>query len=426
MKIHIQHGRLLDPANGVNQQADVFIAAGKIVGINHPPSGFVAHKTLDARGCIVVPGLVDLCARLGEPGGEHKATLHSELQAAVAGGVTSLACPPDTDPVLDEPGLVKTLRQNALQLQLASVYPIGAMTRALDGQTLAEMNELSAAGCVGFSQANVPISDTRVLWRAFEYAATFGFTLFLHAEEPFLAQGGTAHDGEVATRLGLKGIPVSAESLALMGLLHIAQKTGCRLHISRISSAEGVDILRASKALGALVTADVSAHHLHYTHYDLAYFNSYCHLKPPLRSPRDRDALRRALADGTLDAIISDHSPVDDDAKLVPFAESQLGATGLETLLSLAIKWGMEDGIALDTTIARITQAPAAILGLPVGQLAINSVADVCVVDVDAAWQVNVNNLRSLGKNSPCLGQELPAVVRYTLVGGHIVYPGAL
>jgi dihydroorotase len=257
MNILIKNGRVIDPKNNIDSQLDVFVVAGKIAALGKAPDSFVADQTIDATSLIVCPGLVDLSARLREPGDEYKATLVSELQAAVAGGVTSLACPPDTDPVLDEPGLVEMLKYRAKKQGLANVYPLGAMTRQLQGKVLSEMNELYAAGCVGFSQAKLAITDTQVLWRAMEYAATFDFTILLQPEEPFLAENGVAHDGEIASRLGLKGIPSAAEALALATILRIAQETGTKIHISRLSTAEGVAMVRAAKAQGLRVTCDV-------------------------------------------------------------------------------------------------------------------------------------------------------------------------
>lgn len=422
MKIHIKNGRVIDPKNNIDSKLDVFIAAGKILNIGQMPDGFIANQTIDATHLIVCPGLVDLSARLREPGEEYKARLASELHAAVAGGVTSLACPPDTDPVLDEPGLVEMLRYRAKQQGLTHVYPLGAMTRQLQGKALAEMNELYAAGCVGFSQANVAITDTQVLWRAMEYAATFGFTLFLHAEEPFLAADGVAHDGEVATRLGLKGIPSAAEALALAGILRIAQETGAKVHISRLSTAEGVAMIRAAKAQGLNISCDVSANHLHLTEHDIAYFDANCHLKPPLRTQRDKDALSAGLKDGTIDAICSDHTPVDDDAKLMPFAEAEIGATGLELLLPLTLKWAAQEKVSLLHALSLITQASAQILGLSAGDLSQNSDADVCIFDANEYWKISPKTLKSQGRNTPFNGLELAGKVKKTLVHGLVVY----
>lgn len=422
MKIHIKNGHLLNPADNTNSLQDVFIAAGKIVGLGKRPDDFTPNQTIDASNLMICPGLVDLSARLREPGEEYKARLLSELQAAVAGGVTSLACPPDTDPVLDEPGLVEMLKHRTKQQGLAHVYPLGAITRQLEGKSLAEMSELSAAGCVGFSQANTAITDTQVLWRAMEYAATFGFTLFLHPEEPFLAAGGVAHDGEVATRLGLKGIPSAAEALALASTLRIAQETGAKIHISRLSTAESVEMIRTAKARGVQVTCDVSANHLHLTEHDIAYFDANCHLKPPLRTQRDKEALRQGLLDGTIDAICSDHTPVDDDAKQAPFAEAEIGATGLELLLPLTFKWANEVKINLIEAIRLVTLSPARILKIPAGSLTPNGDADLCIFDPNVYWKVSAETLKSQGRNTPFSGLELPGKVKYTLVHGQVIY----
>jgi len=422
MKIQIKNGHVIDPKNNINCQQDVFIAAGKIVALGKAPEGFIANQTIDASDLIVCPGLVDLSARLREPGDEYKATLISELQAAVAGGVTSLACPPDTDPVLDEPGLVEMLKHRAKQLNLAHVYPLGALTRQLQGKVLSEMGELREAGCVGFSQANIAIADTQVLWRAMEYAATFGFTLFLHAEEPFLAKDGVAHDGEVASRLGLKGIPSAAEALALGSILRIAKETGARIHISRLSTAEGVGMIREAKKQGVNISCDVSANHLHLTEHDIGFFDANCHLKPPLRTQRDKDALSAGLKDGTIDAICSDHTPVDDDAKLAPFAEAEVGATGLELLLALTLKWAQQEKMSLHKAIALICQSSAKILGIAAGDLSVNSNADICIFDANEYWKIESKVLKSQGKNTPFTGLEIAGKVKTTLVNGQVVY----
>ncbi len=422
MKIHIKNGHLIDPKNGIDAKQDIYIAAGKIAAIGNAPEGFVANQTIDATNLVIIPGLVDLSARLREPGFEHKATLESEMLAAAAGGVTSLACPPDTDPVLDEPGLVEMLKHRAKQLNQAHVYPLGALTHQLAGKEITEMCELSEAGCVGFSQADVTIKDTQVLWRAMQYAATFGFTVWLRPEEPYLAKDGVAHDGEVAARLGLKGIPTAAETLAIASILRIAKETGAKVHLCRLSSSEGVEMVRTAKKAGQQVTCDVSANHLHLTDFDIGYFNANTHLKPPVRSQRDKTALSNGLADGTIDAICSDHTPVDDDAKLYPFAEAEAGATGLELLLPLTLKWAEENKLKLSDAVKHITQAPANILGVEAGDLSVNASADICVFDPKQYWKVEAKALLSQGKNTPFLGLELAGKVKYTLVNGHVVH----
>lgn len=422
MNIHIKNGRLIDPKNNLDVQQDVFIAAGKVVALGAPPDGFVAEQTIHASGLIVCPGLVDLSARLREPGFEYKATLESELQAAVAGGVTSLACPPDTDPVLDEPGLVEMLKHRAKQLNLTHVYPLGALTRQLQGKNLTEMCELSDAGCVGFSQADTALTDTQMLWRALQYASTFGFTVWLRPEDAYLAKGGVAHDGEMSARLGLQGIPATAEAIALATILRLARETGAKVHVCRISTREGVEMVRQAKQEGLEVSCDIAATHLHLTEHDIGFFNAHCHLRPPLRTQRDRDALRAGLSDGTVDAICSDHTPVDDDAKLAPFAESEPGATGLELLLPLMLKWAAESGLPLTHALERVTSIPARVLGIDAGHLSMGATADICLFDPEAYWKVTPAALRSQGKNTPFLGLELSGRVMWTLVAGKIVF----
>ena len=420
--IHIRNGRIVDPKNGVDAKQDLFIAAGKIAALGKSPAGFRAERVIDASNLVVCPGLIDLSARLREPGFEYKATLESEMQAAVAGGVTSLACPPDTDPPLDEPGLVEMLKHRARSLNLAHVYPLGALTWKLGGERLTEMVVLRDAGCVAFSHADTPIPDTQVLWHALQYASTFGIAVWLRPQDGYLARGGVAHDGEVATRLGLAGIPSFAETIALSTIVQLVRSTRTRVHFCRLSTAEGVAMMRAAKKEGLPVSCDVSAHHAHLSEIDLGYFDSHCHVIPPFRSLRDRDALRAGLADGTIDALCSDHAPVDEDAKQLPFAESEPGATGLELLLPLALKWAGEMRVALPEALACVTSRPAEILGVQAGDLSLGKDADLCVFDPNAHVRITADFLKSQGKNTPFIGYELPGRVRYTLVGGQVVY----
>jgi dihydroorotase len=418
--LHIKNGRVVDPAGRRDAVGDVYIADGKIV------DGFrdKAERTLDAKGLVVAPGFVDLSARLREPGQEYKATLESEMAAAVAGGVTSLACPPDTDPPLDEPGLVDMLRRRAKSLSRARVYPIGALTLKLEGKALTEMGQLADAGCVAFSQANAPLVSTEILWRALQYAATFRYPVWLRAEDVWLAKGGVAHDGDVATRLGLPSIPAFAETIALGTILELVRATGARVHVCRLSSAGAVEMIRQAKAQKLPVSCDVAIHHVHLCDMDLGYFDSNCRLEPPLRSQRDRDALARGVAEGVIDCLCSDHTPVDEDSKHLPFAEAEPGATGLELLLPLALKWGAAQKLDLATTLARITSDPARILGVASGRLAFGAPGDVTVFDPDAAVRVSPEALKSQGKNTPFSGYELAGRVRYTVVAGNVVYEG--
>ncbi len=422
MKILIKNGRVIDPKSGMDAVSDVYIVAGKIVAIGAQPDRFQANHIIDAKGLVVCPGLVDISVRLREPGLEYKATLESEMRAAVAGGVTSLACPPDTDPPLDEPGLVEMLKHRAKSLNQAHVYPIGALTQGLQGDRLTEMAELFDAGCVAFGQSDKQLLDSRVLMRAMQYASTFNFSVWLRPEDAGISNSGVAHDGEVATRLGLPAIPVCAETVAISNIVLIARETGARVHLSKVSSAEGVAMVRAAKQQGLPVTCDVAVNYIHLSEMDVSFFDSNCHLVPPLRGISDRDALRVGLKDGTIDVVCSDHSPVDEDAKLLPFGESEAGAIGLELLLSLILKWATEMKIPLVVALAKITSESAKILGVEAGHLSLGVAADLCIFDPDQYWKVEAASLKSQGKNTPFLGMELQGKVKYTLANGILVY----
>ena len=431
MKLLIKNGRVVDPASGRDESGDVAIAAGRIVSIGKVNPDFRPTRIIDASGLVVAPGLVDLAARLREPGHEHEGMLESEMAAAVAGGVTSLVCPPDTDPPLDEPGLVEMLKFRARNLNQSHLYPLGALTRGLAGEVLTEMAELTEAGCVGFSQADVALADTMVLQRALQYASTFGYTVWLRPQDSYLGKG-VAASGALATRLGLSGVPVIAETIALHTIFELMRVTGARVHLCRLSSAAGIALVRAAKAEGLPVTCDVSVNQLHLTDMDIGYFNAAMRLTPPLRQQRDRDAIRAALADGTVDALVSDHTPVDEDMKNLPFAEAEPGATGLELLLSLALKWGEEQGTGLVKTLASVTSEPVRALGDALGSLSSSAgrlveggVADICLFDENERWTVQPAALKSQGKHSPFAGYELPGRVKYTLVAGHVAYEAA-
>jgi dihydroorotase len=432
MKILIQHGRVIDPASGRDELADIAIANGRILTIGRVTGDFHADRAIDARGHIVAPGLVDLAARLREPGHEHEGMLESELNAAAAGGVTSLVCPPDTDPALDEPGLVEMLKFRARKLSLCRLFPLGALTRGLAGAALTEMAELTEAGCVGFSQADAPITDTLVLQRALQYASTYGYTVWLRPQDAWLGKG-VAASGAVATRLGLSGVSVTAETIALHTIFELMRVTGARVHLCRLSSAAGVALVRAAKAEGLKVTADVSINSLHLTDVDIGFFNAAMRVTPVLRQQADREALRRALADGTIDALVSDHTPVDEDEKNLPFGEAEPGATGLELLLSLSLRWAEADGLSISTALARVTSDPVRVLSEAIGSLASSAgrlveggVADVCVFDADERWAVTPQVLCSQGKHTPfafeSTGMALPGRVKTTLVAGTVAY----
>ena len=428
MRILIHGGQLIDPASGRDQRADVAIAAGRIVAIGAVSADFRPERRIDATGLVVAPGLVDLAVRLREPGHEHEGMLESEMAAAVAGGVTSLVCLPDTDPVLDEPGLVQMLKFRARNLNRARLFPLGALTRGLQGEALTEMTVLTQAGCIGFSQAEAAIKDTLVLHRALQYAATFGYATWLRPNDAWLGVG-VAAKGPLATRMGLSGVPVVAETIALATIFELVRDTGARVHLCRISSAAGIELVRRAKAEGLPITCDASINQLHLTDLDIGHFDAAMRLTPPLRQQRDRDAIRAALADGSIDALVSDHTPVAADAKNLPFAEAEPGATGLELLLSLALKWGAEHKLPLAQALATVTSGPVKVLGDALGSLAASAgqlveggVADVCLFDAAAHWTVRPGALRSQGKHTPFSGYELPGRVSCTVVAGRVAF----
>ena len=428
MSILIQNGQVIDPASGFNARADVAIQNDRILSIGSVDPGFKPSQTIDATGCMVVPGLVDACARLGEPGHEHEGMLDSELAAAVAGGVTSVVCPPDTQPVLDEPGLVEMLQFRAARLQLSRVFPLGALTRGLDGEALTPMAELTQAGCIGFSQAEHGMTHNQALQRAMQYAATYGYCIWLRAQDAALGKG-VAASGPLATRLGLSGVPVAAETIALHTIIDLMRATGARVHVCRISSAAGVALVRAAKAEGLAISCDVSIHNLHFTDADMGYFDTRARLTPPLRQQRDREALSAGLADGTIDVLVSDHTPVEGDAKALPFAQAEPGATALEMLLSAALKWSAQSQVDVVRALQVITSAPAQLLGARghgLGVLTAGGPADVCIYQPDASWSVTPETLRSQSKHTPFAfdmsGSEMVGKVQVTVVAGKVAF----
>lgn len=421
MRTAICGGRLIDPAHRIDTLSDVFIAEGQIVGIGRPPEGFVADRMIDARRQIVCPGLIDLCARLREPGYEHKATIASETRAAAAAGITTLVCPPDTDPVIDEPAVVELIRRRAKATGKARVLALGALTHHLGGERLAEMAALKEAGCVGISDGGYPVSNTLVLRRALEYAATFDLTVFLTPLDGQLASG-IAHEGPIATRMGLPGIPAAAETGALARDLELIRDMGVRVHFGRLACARSVELIARAQADGLAVTADVAIHQLHLTELDLAGFDSRCHVRPPLRRAQDRDALRAGLVSGVITAICSDHQPHEPDAKQAPFGDTEPGISGLDTLLALSLRLADDDALPLPVVLERLTCGPARILGLDYGQLQTGAVADLCVFDPTLAWQATPPGWHSHGQNSPFLGWELQGQVTHTLLAGQVVY----
>ena len=424
-RVLISGGRVVDPASRFDAIADVCIAEGRVLSVGKPPDGFQADVTLEAGGCVVCPGFVDLRARPREPGAEHKATIASESLAAVAGGITTLCVPPDTEPVLDTPAVVELIHQRATEAGRARVEALGALTQGLNGELLAGMGALSEAGCLGVSNALRPVTSTEVMRRALEYAATFGLTTHVHAEDSWLAHSRLVHDGGVATRLGLPGIPAIAETIGIARELLLAEETGARVHFCHLSTAAGVQMVRDALRAGLPVSADVAAPHLHLCEDDLLGFETECHLRPPLRAASDRDGLRAGVADGTLSVVCSDHEPHERDAKLEPFAGTEPGAAGLESLLPLVLALVDEKVLGLSAALARITSGPAAVLGIARGRVAHGLDADLCVFEPESRWQLDSRNWNSRGRNSPFEGRQMRARVRWTLVRGEVVFERA-
>lgn len=422
MRLRISGGRVIDPAQRVDKVQDVYVAEGKIVALGKAPDGFTADREIVVRHQVVCPGLIDLCARLREPGQPHKATIASETAAAASAGITTLCCPPDTDPVIDTPAVVELIHHRAAQAGKAHVLPLGALTKGLAGNEIAEMMALTETGCVAISNAGQPVTNTLVMRRAMEYAATHNLLLILRAQDYWLSHGGCAHEGKVSTRLGLPGIPESAETAGLARDLLLIEQTGVRAHFGQLSTARAVQLIGRAQHDGLPVSADISAHQLHLTEMDLGHFDSACHVSPPLRTLRDRDGLRKGLADGVIAVVCSDHQPHEPDAKLVPFTETEPGISALESLLPLTLRLVDEGVFPLMEALARLTSQPARILGIEAGSLAIGKPADICIYDPDRYWALSAATLTSYGHNTPFLGWEFKGRVTHTFLGGRVVY----
>ena len=422
MGLLVRNGRVIDPAHGIDGRHDIYINDGFIAAYDQAPQDFELGREIDAAGLVVCPGLVDLRARLREPGLEHKATIDSEIAAAVTAGITTLCVPPDTNPLIDTPAMAQMLQQRAWQIGASFIHPLGALTRDLKGELLTDMAALAEAGCVGVSNALAPVYNTVVMRRAMQYASTFGLTVFLYAQDHYLQGNGCVHEGEISTRLGLPAIPEAAETVGVTRDLALIETTGARCHFCGLSTARAVDMIEQAQARGLPVSADVTAHHLHLTEHDIGFFNTQCHVIPPLRSERDRDRLRDGVKRGTIAAVCSDHQPHEPDAKLAPFSESEPGVSGLETLLPLTLKLVQQGMLDLSAALATLTQRPAEILGIDAGQLAVGATADVCIFDPDAEWNFDRHALLSRGHNSPFHNWPFRGKVMYTLVGGEIAY----
>lgn len=418
MSVLIENARIIDPAGGHDGVAPVCIQGSEILALGSIPEGFEPRRTIDATGLWLFPGLIDIAAHLREPGEEHKATIASETLAAARSGITTLVVPPDTDPPIDSPAEVELIAGRAEQACGVRVLTLGAMTRALRGEQLAEMAALKRAGVVGVSNAWHPLASPLVLRRAMEYAATFGLMAHLAAHDVALAGRGCVHEGPISTRLGLPGIPEAAETAALGTILALVEQTGVRVHIGRISTGRAARMISRARAEGLPVSADVAAHQLFLTEMDVADFNPLCHVLPPLRSQRDREALREAVADGSIEIICSDHQPHENDSKLGPFAETRSGISALETLLALTLRLTEEGLLPLPTALARVTTGPAALLGLPQGQLSPGAPADFVLFDPRRMHRIDPGTWTSTGRNTPFWGWSFTGAVTATWVAG--------
>jgi dihydroorotase len=419
MKLLIKNGRVIDPASKHDAVENVYIENGFIIA---PSADFVPDQEIDATGLWVLPGLVDLNTRLREPGQEHTATIASETAAAAAGGITTLCVPPDTDPVIDNPAVIELIEDKAKKAAQAMVLTYGAMTQSLESDFLAEMARLKDAGSVGFSNGLKPIKSSLILQRAMAYAATLDMKVFLNAADPWLQVRGCVHEGAVSARLGLGGIPESAETIAVSRDLILIEQTGVSAHFHNLSTGKAVSLIADAQRRGLPVTADVSAHHLHLCEHDTGNYDAMSHVLPPFRTLRDREQLQQGVSDGIITAISAHHEPLDKDAKLGPFAETQPGISGLETLLPLTLKLVEDEQLNLHQALAALTSGPAEILGIEAGQIKVGATADLCLVDPNCDYECQPMNFKSAGKNSPFNGWLFSHQVSHTLFHGRLVY----
>lgn len=420
--ILIKNARVIDPKNQLDEVTDVYISKQHIAAIGAAPANFIADKTIDASELWLIPGIVDLSARLREPGLEQKANIETEARAAASAGITTLCVPPDTDPVIDEPAVVELIHHKAKQADQSQVVTLGALTAGLKGEQLSEMATLKKAGCVGISNCKNAINNTSILHRAFQYASTHNITVFIEAHEPHLSAGGCAHEGAIASRLGLTPIPYAAETVPIAQVLELIRGTDIRVHFGRLSCARSIELINEAKASGLQVTADVAAHQLHLTEMDISSFNSQCHVMPPLRSQRDMQALRLGVEHGVINSICSDHQPHELDAKQAPFPATESGISGVETLLPLTLKLVDSKQLSLNTAIASITCNPAAILGLNIGHLAVGSIANLCLINPQKEWTFLNDEMKSHGKNTPFSGWNFKGKVSQTIINGKTIY----
>ena len=421
MSLSIIGARLIDPASGLDQLSDLHVENGKVVAIGAAPAGFAPARQIDAQGLVAAPGLVDLNVALREPGYSRKGSIASETRAAAAGGVTSLCCPPLTRPVLDTSAVAELILDRARDAGHCKVYPIGALSKGLKGEQLAELVALRDVGCVAFGNGLNSFANTRTLCRALEYAATFDLTVVFNSQDRDLAAGGLAHEGPTASFLGLSGIPETAETVALARDLLLVEQSGVRAHFSQLTTARGAEMIAQAQARGLPVTADVALYQLILTDEALTGFSSLYHVQPPLRTRADRDGLREAVKAGVIQAISSHHQPHERDAKQAPFGATEPGISSVELLLPLALTLVEEGLLGLPMLLARLTAGPARALRLPAGEVKVGGPADLVLFD-PAASTLAGERWHSRGENSPFLGHCLPGKVRYTLADGHLTH----
>jgi dihydroorotase len=416
--------RLVDPASGRDERGSVLIRDGAIADIawGSTPAGPEGATVIDCAGLVLAPGLVDMRAFTGEPGAEHRETLKSASEAAAAGGVTTLVCMPDTNPVIDDPAIVDFLLRRARDTATIRIHPAAAITKGMQGREMTEFGLLGEAGAVAFTDGSRAVANAQVMRRALTYARDFGALLMPHLQDPDLVGDGVMNEGETASRLGLVGIPREAEAVLLERDLRLVRLTGARYHAAMISCADSIDIVRRAKGAGLPITCGVSINNLTLNENDIGDYRTFLKLSPPLRDEDDRQAVVEALADGVIDVIVSDHNPQDVETKRLPFAECADGAVGLETLLSAALRLVHDGRLPLAKLLQALSTRPAEILGLPGGTLAPGAPADLILFDPDEPYVLDKQDLRSLSKNSPFDEARLQGRVHVTLVRGKIVY----
>lgn len=423
--IAIVNARLLDPASRLDATGDLLIQDEVMVdwgpGLGHGGLPEDA-EIIDADGACLAPGLVDMRVQFGEPGAEHKETIASGTVAAAAGGVTSLATLPNTEPVIDDSAMLEFVARRARQARRVKVYPYGAITRGCEGRQLAEMALLQEAGAVGFTDGNRPLTNSLVMRRAMAYAEMLGTRIIQHPEDPALASGGVMNDGEVATRLGLGGIPAIAEVIMVERDLRLVELTEATYHVAHISTAAAVEAVRQAKARGLPVTAEAAPVHFALNELEVEGYRTFAKISPPLRAEADRRAVVAGLVDGTIDVIASDHCPQDEDNKRLPFAQAEFGVVGLETLLSVALELVHNGTLGLLDLLDKLTRAPAALLGIDAGRLRRRAPADLVLFDPEAPGKVRVEDLKSLSKNTAFEGRLIQGKVLRTLVDGRTIY----